>query len=112
MVIIFKTAKLEKICCSESLMVKEFGATRAKKFGMRLREIVAADNLEVLRTIPQTRCHELIGNRKGCLSVDLDHPYRLIFEPTNDPLPTKPDGGLDWRGVTVVKIIGVEDTHG
>lgn len=43
--------------------------------------------------------------------MDLDHPYRLIFEPAHDPLPQKDDGGLDWFQVTAITIVGVEDTH-
>ena len=43
-------------------------------------------------------------------SVDLDHPYRLIFEP-EEPIPRKDDGGIDWSQVTTVVILGVEDTH-
>jgi proteic killer suppression protein len=67
--------------------------------------------LEDLRDLPQARCHELHGKRKGQLSVDLDGPYRLVFKPANDPLPKKSDGGLDWTRVTAIMIIGVEDTH-
>jgi proteic killer suppression protein len=52
------------------------------------------------------------GKRKGQLSVDLDHPYRLIFVVNHDPVPVLPDGGLDWSKVTAIKILGVEDTHG
>jgi proteic killer suppression protein len=63
-----------------------------------------------MRHVPG-RCHEVVGNRAGQLSLDLDHPYRLIFEPANDPIPRKDDGGLDWTKVTAVIIIGVEDTH-
>jgi proteic killer suppression protein len=43
--------------------------------------------------------------------VDLDHPYRLLFIPANDPLPEREDGGLDWSQVAEVEIIGVVDTH-
>lgn len=68
-------------------------------------------NLERLRSVPQVRCHELKGNRIGTLAVDVKHPYRLIFEPANDPIPRKPDGGLDWAGVTVIRILSVEDYH-
>jgi proteic killer suppression protein len=45
------------------------------------------------------------------LPLNLDHPYRLIFEPFHDPLPQKPDGGMDWTKVSSVTIIGIEDTH-
>ncbi|WP_229548556.1 hypothetical protein [Nostoc sp. CHAB 5836] len=51
-------------------------------------------------------------NRAGQLSLDLDGPYRLIFEPADQPIPLKPDGGLDWDKVTAVEILGVENTHG
>jgi hypothetical protein len=41
----------------------------------------------------------------------LDHPYRLIFIPADDPIPTKDDGGLDWSKVTAVEILEIADTH-
>lgn len=111
MVIIFKATKLKKECNNENLLVKRFGARRANLLKRRLNELQAALSLDVLRSLPQARCHELKGNRKGQVSVDLDHPYRLIFEPADNPIPKKPDGGLDWNKVTKVRIIGVEDTH-
>ena len=70
-----------------------------------------AASLAVLRTLPGHRCHELTGDLKGTISVDLDHPYRLLFEPDHDPRPLKPDGGLDWTAVTRIRILRVEDTH-
>lgn len=76
----------------------------------RLDDLRAAANLEVMRTLPG-RCHELTGDRAGQLSLDLDHPSRLIFIPANDPIPRKEDGGLDWSKVTEVKILAIEDTH-
>ena len=65
-----------------------------------------------MRRLPQVRCHELKANRAGQLAVNLDQPYRLIFEPADDPLRRKGDGGLDWAKVTAVTILGVEDYHG
>lgn len=111
MVILFKTAKLQKECNNENLMVRRFGPNRTRLLKRRITELAAANALEDLRNLPQTRCHELKGNLKGYLSVDLDHPYRLVFEPSNNPLPKKPDGGLDWTKVTEIRIIGLEDTH-
>jgi proteic killer suppression protein len=43
--------------------------------------------------------------------LDLDGPYRLLFEPSQDPVPIKPDGGLDWSLVTAIRITGIDDTH-
>jgi plasmid maintenance system killer protein len=111
MVIIFKSTKLEKVCNSEDLMARRFGTTRARLLKRRLFELAAANVLQDLRNLPQPRCHELKGTLKGYLSVDLDHPYRLLFEPADVPVPKKSDGGLDWAKVTMVRIIGVEDTH-
>jgi len=72
---------------------------------------MAADNLETLRLLPQTRAHELTGDRAGQISVDVGHPYRLLLMPDHDGIPRKPDGGLDWMRVTKVKILGIVDTH-
>lgn len=74
-------------------------------------ELSAAFSLNDISKLPPPRCHELIGNRKGQFSVDLEHPYRLIFIPADDPLPVLPDGGLDWSGVTEIEIIEIADTH-
>jgi len=45
------------------------------------------------------------------LFLDLDHPYRLLFEPHHSPVPVTEDGGVDWSGVAAVKILGIGDTH-
>jgi toxin HigB-1 len=110
--ILFKDQKLEKICNSERQLVRKYGPERAKLLGLRLRQFRAAENLDVLRSLPQMRCHELKGNRAGTLAVDVGHPYRLIFEPANNPVPIKLDGGLDWMCVTSVRVLTVEDYHG
>ena len=77
----------------------------------RLDEIRAADTLADLARLPAARCHELVGPRKGQLAVDLDGPYRLIFEPADFAVPRKPDGGLDWGQVTKIEIVGIGDYH-
>lgn len=108
--ITFKTSKLEKECNNQRLLEKKHGSKRAKRIQRRLTDLRAATVLEDMRHVPG-RCHELRQNRAGQFSLDLDHPYRLIFEPANEPVPAKPDGGIDWTQVTAVRIIGVEDTH-
>jgi proteic killer suppression protein len=90
---------------------RSYGAENARRVLRRLDELRAAPNLETMRTLPG-RCHELKGDRAGQLAIDVRHPYRLIFEPANEPLPQKADGGLDWTGVTSIRIIEVEDYHG
>ncbi len=109
--ILFQDRKLEKACNDQSLLVRRFGPIRAKLLRRRLDEFRAADTLEVMRSLPQVRCHELKGNRAGTLAVDLDHPYRLIFEPANNPIPRKSDGGLNWEEVTAIRVLTMEDYH-
>ncbi len=78
----------------------------------RLDQLVAADDLEMLRSLPQARCHELTGNRKGQIAVDVRHPKRMILKSVDDPLPKKDDGGLDWTRITKVGIQEIVDYHG
>jgi proteic killer suppression protein len=109
--ILFKNKKLQKEFNDERALRRERGQRQAALIMQRLSELQAAENLGVMRSIPRARCHELKANRKGQISVDLDHPYRLIFEPDQNPFPTHPEGGLDWNRITRIKVLGVEDTH-
>lgn len=110
--ILFSSKKFMKQCNNRASRIRAFGSRRADLILKRLDEMRAADSLQILRFLPQARCHELKGNLAGCLSVDLDDPYRLLLRPANDPVPVKPDGGMDWSQITAVEIIRVEDTHG
>ncbi len=110
MEITFETNDLRDKCNSSRLLVKYFGERQAKKIRLRLDDLRAAATLEEMRHIGG-RCHELKGDRRGQLSLDLVQPYRLIFEVASEPILRKPDGGLDWKQVTAVRILGVEDTH-
>ncbi len=74
-------------------------------------ELQAACTLSDISRVPPARCHELKDDRKGQLSVDLDHPYRLLFVPANDPVPYTPEGGLDWEHITEIEVITIVDTH-
>src|SRR5437016_3596362 len=109
--IVFKNSKLEKEFNDERELRRNRGERQAKLIMRRLAELSAAENLEGLCLIAGPRCHELKGDMEGQLSVDLDHPYRLIFIPQNEPIPRLPEGGLDWKLVTQIKILGVQDTH-
>ncbi|MCG6138710.1 MAG: killer suppression protein [Nostoc sp. LLA-1] len=108
--IVFNNRKFEKECNNQRLLEKNHGADRANRIRRRLDDLRAVNVLEDMRNLPG-RCHELVQDRAGQLSLDLDHPYRLIFEPADEPIPTKPDGGIDWNKVTAVRILGVENTH-
>jgi len=111
MEITFRSKKLEKALTMTRDMVALHGERRAKLIQQRLAEIEAAPTLAMLRLLPRPRCHELKGNRRGQLSVDLDHPYRLLFVPDHDPVTQAASGGMDWASVTRVCIQEIADTH-
>ncbi len=112
--ILFKKKKDQVITNNESKLKQKFKGNprRSKLIRARLDELADADNLAVMRFLPQAYCHELKGNRAGQLAVKLDKGFRMIFEPANDPVPRKPDDGLDWSQVTAIRIIELaEDYH-
>lgn len=76
-----------------------------------MSELHAAIFLSDISHLPPARLHELTGNRNGLFSVDLGHPYRLLFIQNNEPTPVKDDGGLDKTHINKIKIIEIEDTH-
>ena len=71
----------------------------------------AAPTLAHVPVTKPDRLHELSGDRKGCFAVDLKHPYRLVFEPADDPVPRKEDGGIQKEKVVSIRILSVEDYH-
>ena len=111
MEVYFTNTKLQKELQDRSRRQRKHGPRRAGLLQRRLDDLVDAETLEEMRPPMPGRCHELTGDRKGQIALDLDHPYRLIFEPYHDPIPRKADGGIDWKAITAVLIIGVEDYH-
>ena len=106
----FANRKLQKECESESALKRAHGKAGARKVMARLMDLAAATSLEEMRRLPG-RCHELTGDRKGQLALDLADGKRLVFEPAADPLPEKDDGGLDWAAVDAVRILEISDYH-
>ncbi len=111
MIIYFHTNKLQRVCNSEKEAIRKLGHVCGRKLMQRLQELDAADSLADISRVPPPRCHEQTGDRKGQLSVDLQHPYRLFFIPANIPLPQLPAGGLDWAKVTEIEIVDIADPH-
>lgn len=110
MEIVFSTTKQEKEFNSQKELNKAHGQQRAKAITKRMGQLSAADNLGQLRNAPG-RCHVLKGDLAGVFSVDLDGPYRLLFEPTESPPPVLDDGSINWSVITSVRILEVRDTH-
>lgn len=110
MKIIFKNRKLKKLANDDRLRDREMGMLRSKIFRLRMSELMAAESLEDIRYVVRANYHELTGNRKGQWACNLDHPYRLIFEPIENPIPLK-DGKYIWSEIKGIKILEVTDYH-
>lgn len=91
--------------------VKEFGPLRAKLLIQRVHSLLAARTLEDVR-YASGHFHELVGDRKGQWACDLDQPYRLIFEPHEEPIPTDKDGRYIWIEIKEVELLEVTNYHG
>ncbi len=108
----FKSSRMRRQCNTIRDSVRAWGAQNARKLQQRLVELQAAETLEAMRKLPAARCHPLKGNRGGQFAVDLVHPYRLVFEPARNSVPTGDDGGIDPERITAITILSVEDYHG
>ena len=75
----YKNRNLKKICTNADIARRNYGEQMAKKIHQRIDNIIAADSVEMLVLCRLGRCHPLHGDRKGQYSMDLIHPYRLIF---------------------------------
>jgi len=106
----FKDKKLEKIFNTSRLLVREYGEN-SKVIQRRMAVLKAAENLAQVSHIKPERRHELTGKRQGQFAVDLQHPFRLTFEPNHNPIPLKDDGGIDLEKISSITIINVEDYH-
>ena len=106
----FSDNKLEKYANDDRTGSKKLGEKRFKKYKQRLDQLKASKTLEDVRFQPG-RFHELTSNRKGQWACELDHPYRLIFEPQENPIPIDSDGKYIWVEIKGVEIIEIDDYH-
>jgi proteic killer suppression protein len=111
MEISFNNKKLAKLLNSQRDTLRKYGPDNGKRILLRLSQLAAVENLQELASFPQVRLHQLAGNRNEQLSIDVKHPYRLLFVINHEETPRKPDGGLDWKEITAIIIIEIADTH-
>ena len=110
MEISYINSRIQKICTDEKVARKTLGPEGAKVLKQRIEQMLYAENLEKLRFAPGD-WHELSGDRKGQFACSLRGLRRLVFIPANNPVPTKPDGGIDWSEITIVMNIEIVDYH-
>jgi len=108
--ILFADDKLKRLLTTERALKREYGNANAKVLARRMSDIRAAPCLRDMALLPG-RCKELKGSRGGQLSLRLHGGYRLIFEPAHDPVPRKPDGGLNWSAVTAIMVLEISEHY-
>jgi proteic killer suppression protein len=106
----FASRKLEKVLNSEASIKKEYGDANGRKIMRRMEVLSAAPSLSHVPRTPPERCHQLSGDRDEDFAVDIQNPYRLLLR-VPEPIPRKPDGGIDLSAVTRIVILGIEDYH-
>lgn len=103
----YKSKKLETELTTDKKIIKAYGAQQARKIRQRIGELAAADNLSEISNLPPARLHLLIGDRKGLYSVDIVHPYRLLFR-AYDLNGVENSEKSQLKKITIEK---VENTH-
>ena len=99
---------LRALCEQQRLAVKKPGKPCARKLHSRLADLMAAAHV---RELVAGHPHPLTGDRRGQFALSLYGGGRLVFEPDHEPVPILPDGGIDWAGVTRIRIVFMGDYH-
>ncbi len=110
-----KDKKIRAALEDEVISQRQYGTDMAKKLRLRVAALRAADSLAVFwppNSGPE-RVHELTANLAGTFSVDLKHPYRLLFKPIEDESDTPSnDQHQRWQSIKAIELLRIEDTHG
>lgn len=101
---------LKKCAHDEIYAVKKLGPDRARLYKQRLDDMTSSESMEGLRNMPG-KYHELTGNYKGIWACSLDGPYRLLFTPHENPIPTDARGCYIWAEIFGVEILEIKDYH-
>jgi proteic killer suppression protein len=107
----YSSNRFQRELVSAAAMKKAFGQ-RAGPLMRRLAVLAEARTLADVPAGPPDRCHPLKHERRGQFAVTIHGNWRLVFQPSNEPLPKDEDGNLDLSQVTEVELIEVVDYHG
>jgi proteic killer suppression protein len=105
----FATTRLQRLFESQRELRRMHGDRCAKKLLTRIADLRAAATLADFRQLPG-RCHELDGDRRGQLALEVEGGKRLVFSPRGSEIH-RADGGLDWTLVDAVCLLEIVDYH-
>lgn len=111
---IYISKKLKRDIEDDARRQKRFGTEMANKIKLRMTALSAAESLEEFwppYSGPE-RCHELKGDLAGFFSMDLKHPYRLLFIPGSLTETEFENEKQRWQSIKSIEITSIEDTHG
>lgn len=115
MQLVIKDKKLKASLEDRAMCQRQYGKEMAKKIMLRMAALSAAESLADLwppMSGPE-RCHGLKGELAGAFSVDVKHPYRLLFRPTDGTGGDQEgDEKQRWQSIKSIEILGIKDTHG
>lgn len=107
----FASSRLKKQLADQRQMERAFGHVMPA-LKRRLDLLRAAPTLAEVPHTPPARRHELTGDWRGHLAVDVSGNWRMVFRPDHDPVPRHADGGIDPAAITAVVIVAILDYHG
>jgi proteic killer suppression protein len=89
--------KIARLVEDEKESLRQLGKKQSKKL---IKRVVALQEARSLADFlpPNSgaeRCHELVGDRDGVFSMDLEHPTRLLFVPKQDDEDGNDNGRTD-----------------
>lgn len=110
MKLLFATEAFRNECNNQDLLVRRYGAQRARLVRQRLDELFNAEVLEDVRSLPHVSIH-LLKDREGPegaggLGVEVGAPHWLAFRPE----PSAADADFfpgDWKKVDCIRILGL-----
>jgi proteic killer suppression protein len=100
--------KIKKCCFEQKEAVRILGADSARKLRTRLSDLFA---VSCVSELVAGRPHPYKGKDEKRYSLDLTGGMRILFIPTEEPPPSKEDGGIDWGKVKEVTIVFIGDNH-
>ena len=104
----FEDDDLARLCNDSRFADRRLGTNGAKRLRSRLADLEAAN---VVTELMAGSPHPLTGDRVGQFSLRLHRGHRLVFRPVHDPIPIRPDDGIDWSRVTAVTVVEIGDYH-
>jgi proteic killer suppression protein len=111
--ILYKDSRLQKLFESNTDLQRQYGDQVTRALMRRINLLQSVPHLADpdLYSKP-SKCHQLEGNRDEQFAVRVDGQYRIVFCVAHDPIPRKPDNGIDTIRVTIICIIELSKHYG